>query len=211
MSKKTKQRFFKATRIDGYDFFSQSILYEVGKTVRPHRTKDTPKICGAGLLHAADTPSETLVGGSWPCRLFEVEGNPVAGLDAAHPHKAGFRQLVVVKELPAYKALGPNGRAVVSLIERCKTLTPGEVREIHAARVAARDAARVAAWYAARDAARVAAWDAARVAAWDAALAIVVCDLITEDQFKTLYGPFGEVAKDVKLPKKVAHLYVEEK
>jgi len=79
----------------------------------------------------------------------------------------------------------------------------------HAARHAARDAARNAAWVAARhaawDAARVAArnaaWvaagdaagDAARDAARNAALALVVRDLITPEEFEVLYGPWRKV------------------
>ena len=57
-----------------------------------------------------------------------------------------------------------------------------------AARGAAWDAARGAEWDAAWDAARGAEWDAAWDAAW-AAVAIIVRDLITPDQFDTLTAP----------------------
>jgi len=66
----------------------------------------------------------------------------------------------------------------------------------YAARDAARDAARYAAWYAARYAAWDAAWYAARYAARYAALALVVQDLITEEYFNTLYGPWASVIGD---------------
>jgi hypothetical protein len=83
----------------------------------------------------------------------------------------------VVRELPAHLALGPNGETVAALIERARTITPDEAERLNAAWNAARDAARYAAWYAARD----------------ATLALVVKDLITPDQFNTLYGPWASV------------------
>ena len=62
--------------------------------------------------------------------------------------------------------------------------------------------ARDAAWGAARDAARAAAWDAARDAAWDtaryAALALIVRDLITPEQFDILYGPWRSVMEETQ-------------
>ena len=57
-----------------------------------------------------------------------------------------------------------------------------------ASQYAARGAARGAAWDAAWAAARGAEWDAAWDAAW-AAVAIIVRDLITPDQFDTLTAP----------------------
>ena len=65
-----------------------------------------------------------------------------------------------------------------------------------ASQYAARGAAWAAAWAAARGAEWDAAWDAARGAEWDAAwdaawaaVAIIVRDLITPDQFDTLTAP----------------------
>jgi hypothetical protein len=60
--------------------------------------------------------------------------------------------------------------------------------------IAAQDAARFAARNAARNAiaAQDAAWPAAS-AAWPAALALVVRDLITPEQFDRLYGPWASV------------------
>lgn len=212
--------YYKATRPDGTDFHSGTILYEPGKTVRPPKV-DKPMVCGPGYLHAADVPAETLVGGSWPCRLFEVTGKPRAGFDADHPHKGGFKQLKVIREIEAWRALGPNGREVAALIERAGRLTPDEAERLRAAwhaawnaawdaardaaRWAARWAAGGAAWNAARDAAWNAAWDAtwdtarnaarhaARHAVWDAAGALVVADLITPEHFDALYGPWRKV------------------
>ena len=210
--------FYKATRPNGTSFYDSETKWQVGRIVR-HPTPDLSLgLCSAGVLHISDAPGETLIGGSWPCHLFEVEprSQPLlhSGTDS---HKYGCTAVKVVRELPAWQALGPNGEAVAALIERCKTLTYGEVRQLvaawDAARNAARDAARGAAWYAtwgaargaardaARVAARVAAWDAARDSAWnaaggaagDAALALTVKDLITPDQFDLLYGPWEKV------------------
>jgi hypothetical protein len=79
---------------------------------------------------------------------------------------------------------------------------------VWAAEAAAWDTARAAAWDTARDTARDAVWATARAAAWAtvwatarataraaawAAEAIVVMDLITEDQFTILTEPFAEV------------------
>ena len=101
---------------------------------------------------------------------------------------------------------GPNTTEVERLIERIKTITPEQIYDLGAARGAASgaaldaawDAALDAAWGAARDAAWDAAWGAAWGAAWDAAwgaawgaaCALVVRDLISEEDFDLLYGPW---------------------
>ena len=56
-------------------------------------------------------------------------------------------------------------------------------------REAALEAALEAAWVAVREA----ALEAALVAVWDAVLVTVTKDLISEDDFNTLYGPWKEV------------------
>ena len=193
--------FYKAVRCDGTDFYTGEVRYELGKRIRPLPHNGERQICGPGLLHAATVPTETLVGGSWPCRLFRVEGKPVAGLDDRHPHKAGFRQLTVVEELPAHGVFGPQGEEVVAIIDRASRLIWDEARRLAAARDAARDAAGAAAWYAAGaaawDAARYAAWDAARYAA-RAAAATLTRDLIgqggyTQEHYDLLMKPWREV------------------
>jgi hypothetical protein len=218
--------YFKATRLDGTDFYSGTVQYAVGKRVRPRDTaskapwfwpKGSRMLCGPGYLHAADVPAETLIGGEWPCRLFEVTGKPDVGFDIDYLHKGGFKQLTVVRELDSHLALGPNGREVAVLIDRARRLTPEEAEALDAVWDAARHVARYAAWDAAWSAAKVAACAAVRVAAWaaarnvawhaarratenaawvtagNAAAALVVRDLITPEQFDTLYGPWGSV------------------
>jgi hypothetical protein len=156
--------YFKATRLDGTDFHTGRVLYAAGKRVRPLSFEGEREFCGPGTLHASDAPAETLLGGSWPCRLFEVTGTPFT----SEGHKHGFKQLMVVRELDSHLALGPNGREVAALIDRAGRLTPAEAEALAAARDAAWDAARNAAWAAAWDA----AWAAARHAAWVAARSV---------------------------------------
>jgi hypothetical protein len=110
---------------------------------------------------------------------------------------------------------GPNSPQVELFIERLKVMTDEEVKTLverlavqdaawDAAWAAARNTAWDAAWNTARDAARNTAWDAARNAAWNtawdatwntawAAQAIVVMDLITEEQFQILTELFAEI------------------
>jgi hypothetical protein len=100
---------------------------------------------------------------------------------------------------------GPNWELVVGVIRRAAVLTEDEMQRMVKAWYAAWDA--VAAWDATWDAARdpaaaraaalVAVWAAIRDVAWDAvwaaALACVVRDLITPEQFDILTGPWVSV------------------
>lgn len=153
--------YFKATRPDGTDFFSGTIDYAaaIGGWVKAPG-KANPggyECCAPGVLHASDVPTEVLVGGSWPCRLFEVSGRPVA----QEGHKFGFRSLAVVREVDAHAALGPQGREVAALIEQARVLTWDEIDRLYAARYDA--------WSAAWNYARNTAWNTAWNAAWSAA------------------------------------------
>jgi hypothetical protein len=203
--------FYKATRPDGTSFYNGTTKWQVGCIVRHPAPDLSLGLCSAGVLHISDAPGETLVGGWWPCRLFEVE--PRDDMIGSEEHKYGCTAVKVVRELPAWQALGPNGEAVAALIKRCRTMTYDEAEQLFAARSAARyaawdaawSAAGSAAWSAAGEAARDAAGDAARYAAWyaageaagsaarDAAWALMVKDLITPEQFDLLYGPWASV------------------
>ena len=180
--------YYKATRTDGTSFQDGKTTWTVGKITRLPKSEQRTTLCRAGVLHASTEPGESLVGGSWPCRLFEVE--PVGGLvtDDDHPYKVGAHAWRVVREIEAWRALGPNGEAVAALIERARRMTGEEAARLDAARDAARDAAWDAAWSA--------AWSAAWCAAWDVVVALVVRDLITPEQFDVLYGPWASVMED---------------
>ena len=84
---------------------------------------------------------------------------------------------------------GPQTAQIETLLEQIKSLTPEQIEALSAAR----DAAGNAAWDAARDAALSAALSAAWNAAWGAVLALVVQDLISEEHFNILYGPWASV------------------
>ena len=190
--------YYKATRPDGTDFHSGTVDYAaaIGGTVDIGRAarRRPPAICTGTVLHASDIPEATLIGGSWPCRLFEVTGRPVAD-DGARKH--GFRRVRVLREVESWLALGPQGREVAALIDRARHLTPDETAGL----AAAWDAARDAAWDTARVAAGAAAWDAAVDAAWVAARAaagLVSRDLIgkvglTQAHYDTLTSPWRTV------------------
>ncbi len=203
---------FKATQPDGLSFMgSPKKLYIVGETIEADGAGN--ELCKAGLLHVSDTPSETLAGGSWPARLFEVRGEIIAGFAGDHPHKGGAKKLSVVRELPSWIALGPNGRVVAAFIEALPTLDAAAraagwvaawaAADWDAAWAAARAAARAAGWAAARDAACDAAWDAA----WDAARALVVADLITPERLAALYAPFEAALPLEELRKRAIAAY----
>ena len=182
--------YYKATRVDGFSFYADKegkcIAYVVGETTRIADADRKPELCTTGVLHASDTPNGTLIGGEWPCRLFEVTGTPVTGPEQ---HKLGFYELHVEREIEAWRALGPNGREVVAFIEAVKTIDAERMRGVTAA-WAAWDA-RNAAWDAAgrRRGGRTAAGDAAG----DAALALCARDLIIPEQFEILYAPWQSV------------------
>jgi hypothetical protein len=171
--------YFKSTRPDGRDFYTGTVDYAAALA----SGEPLPALSGQGSFpgpgwyHLATVPTEC-VGMSWPCRLFEVEPVGDVFMDSAHPHKIGARSVRVLREIEAHRVFGPQGEQVVTLIERCLTLSAAEVDRLAAAWGAAwdtwavaRDAAWGAAWdtwAVARDAAWAAAWDTWAVA-WDAA------------------------------------------
>ena len=212
--------FFKSTRTDGTDFYSGRVDYAAALT----SGEPLPELSGDGVFpgggwyHLATVPTECM-GMSWPCKLYEVEPAGDVCMDSAHPHKVGCRSVRVLREVPAWRALGPQGEQVAALIERCRTLSAAEMNRLYVARDAAWDtwaatwATRyavevdrlAAAWVAARDATWVAACvamdrlDAARDAARDAACGLLCRDLIgqypgwDQDAYDLLTGPWRDV------------------
>ena len=204
------ETYYKAVRTDGTDFYSGQVLWDrVGEIVE-HPNPGSPGGEDAeGYLSVSTSPTDC-TGMRWPCRLLvvePVEGVPVWEPTPSLPSKRASHAWRVVRELPAYEALGPNGAEVAAFLNLLPTLTS---TQWDAARAAARAAARDAACDAACDAAWDAAWDAACVAAWDAARyaarALVARDLITREQFDVLTAPMraaginfdslGEVDRD---------------
>ena len=207
----SRGHYFKATRANGRSFVDSSFRYVVGETATAKGDKAT--LCEPGLLHFSDVPADTLAGRHWPCRLFEVRPSEVVVNERS---KYGAKSLYVVRDLPAWLALGPNGRVVARFLTELAALDHDDwVEVLGAARdevesnlagwgdaaraVAALVAARnVAAWHvtlaAARGAARwVSPHDVVQGAVWYGAGVLVVADLIAPKRFATLYAPFAEV------------------
>ena len=84
---------------------------------------------------------------------------------------------------------GPNTTQIEALLEKVKTITPEQAKALDAPW----DAPWKAVWGAAWVAVREAALEAALVAVWDAVLVTVTKDLISEDDFNILYGPWASV------------------
>jgi hypothetical protein len=174
-----RQRYYKAIRPDGGSFRDPSFRWATkpgGVTTHP----DFRKGDGArGYLSVATVPTDC-TGMTWPARLLVVESVPGFGVftpDATDlPSKRAGAAFRTVEERPGHELFGPQGEAVVALIERARTITNAEAKKLYAAwggtGYAAWDATGHAAWdatwYAAWDAARSAARYAARYAAWNA-------------------------------------------
>ena len=222
--------YYKAARPDGTDFRTGTLLHYVGAAIehpalgRPSYPWSPRRINPndpSTYLSTSVEPAETLIGGRWPCRLFEVEpiGEVVARTDGSYPHKRGMQAYSVIRELPAHMALGPNGEAVAAIIERADRLTTRDIdvlgrhvtweddRLIRAAWVIAHNAmysaAREAAAFAALMAMRQVVVSHARlqysivadtmVVVRRATTALIARDLISAEHFDTLYGPWASV------------------
>ena len=221
--------YYKAVREDGTDFYTGTVQWvpESGDIPAEGLVVTHPTSTEWGDYHSthlcASTSPTDCTGFTWPCRLLEVE--PVSEVHEHEGCKMSALSWRVVHELPAMQALGPQGEAVVALLDGLRRLDTEALARLAAARDAAWDAARVAAWDAAREAARVAAreaarvaarvaaWDAARVAAreaarvaareaarvaaWGAAGALVAWDLIDPAQRTTLTAPIRTALPDL--------------
>ncbi len=198
---RSRDHYFKATRPDGCSFIDPEFRYTVGETATARGFLTGSLLCSAGILHFADVPAETLVGGYWPSCFYEVAPGEIVDSEG---QQHGAKSLYVVRELPAWLAFGPNGRVVAQFI--------AETNHICAVNPTARDAvqntieaatrngllpvvdatlcpARESGRLAARNTSWYSAWWAARFAA----RALVVADLIVPKHLATLYAPFAEV------------------
>ena len=188
--------YYKATRPDGTDFRTGTVDY--GATIIRGETLVHPSprmIVGdpSTYLSVSTEPAETLVGGCWPCRLFRVEPvGDVLAESGSFRYKRAVSSLRVVAELPAHRALGPNGAQVALFIKNVRAFNYWRVKDAarDAAQAAARDAAGYAAWDAAGYAARAAARAAAGYAARAAAQALVIRDVLASEHFAVLTRPW---------------------
>ena len=185
--------YFKAVRPDGTDFRTGTVQWAPAQGEIPeegivvtHPTSTLWEEDHSTHLCASAAPADC-TGFAWPCRLLEVE--PVSEV---HRHAGSKRSALswrVVRELPATTVLGPQGAAVVALIDGLERLDAESLARLNAARGAARDAARGAAW----DAARCAARDAAR----GAAVALATWDLIDPAHRTALTAPIRAALPDL--------------
>lgn len=196
--------YYKAIRPDGTDFYTGTVQWapESGDIptegiVVAHPTSTAWEKDHSTHLCASAAPADC-AGFDWPCRLLALE--PVSEV---HRHAGSKRSALswrVVRELPAVEALGPQGAAVVALVDGLGRLDAAEIAALVAAELATWDAARAAARAAARDAAREAAWYAAWYAtraARDAAAALVAWDLITPGYRDILTAPIRTALPDL--------------
>jgi len=191
--------WYKAVTDDYTSFHDPTFKYEIGKRIRPKPAPwESRQLCGPGVLHASPSAAEAVsFNARWPWRILTVTGKPFLH-DDGPPAKAGFRQLVVVDEVPRHSAFGPQGELVERIVVRCESLTAQEADDLDATRAATW----AATWAATRDATWAAAWaatrDATRAAAWAATRAAAVSDLVgqhglTEGHIRTLYQPWQTI------------------
>lgn len=165
--------YYKAVREDGTDFYTGTVQWvpESGDIPAEGLVVTHPTSTEWGDYHSthlcASTSPTDCTGFTWPCRLLEVE--PVSEVHEHEGCKMSALSWRVVHELPAMQALGPQGEAVVALLDGLRRL----------------------------DAEALARLAAAREAAWDAAWALVVWDLIDPAQRTTLTAPIRTALPDL--------------
>lgn len=191
--------YYKAVRYDYGSFYDPQFKYGPVGTVVSHpayRRGENP----SGYLSVSVEPADC-TGFRWrvdskDSRLLIVE--PIGEAykpSGSLPNKRAVKSLRVVGELPISEAFGPNGVAVVRYLESVGTVSAAQLEVAAgntawgAARASAWDAARVAVWVAVWEAARASAWAAAGGIAGSAAMAVVVRDKITAEQFDVLTAP----------------------
>jgi hypothetical protein len=200
--------YYKATRPDGKDFRTGTVDYAAallsGEVVRHHRPRMIPGEAST-YLSIATEPVGTMSGGAWPCRLFEVE--PVGEVlpSSELRYKRAVSVLRMVKEIEPHRVFGPQGDQVAGLIERSARLTRREREALKEEFLAARSspssgrassAAGDAVNESGRNAAEWVAWHAVgrnRPSLPEALTALIVRDLISEEDFQALYGPWASV------------------
>jgi len=182
--------YYKTTSPDGVDFLTGRVNYAAA-------------LFSGGTFPSEyqslfESPPRALSEGRWPCRLFEVESALI------NPGLTNPPVLRVVREIDAHRVFGPRGKQVTELIERASRIDSEEQAALLVAQESAEGLVRFSAWEAAwpfgEDLAiptNEAVWEVTprivRDSVSDAVLALIVKDLITEEHFNTLYGPWASV------------------
>ncbi|MFK5257411.1 hypothetical protein [Propionibacterium freudenreichii] len=210
--------YFKTVMADGTDFHTGEVHWlpadgapiPAGGWVVEHPISDRVGDDARTYLSVATVATNCSEMG-WPCRLLRVvpDGRQVSIPEPVGlPSKRASIRWRVTEELPAWQALGPQGREIETLLGQIESLTQDQTLAISAAwdaacgaawdaarssaRDAARSSARDAAWDAALDAALDAAWGAVLGAAWDAVRGLLVLDL-APDAAEILLTPWVSV------------------
>lgn len=178
-------RYWKATRLNGTDFFTGAIDYAYAQaTGQPVVHPRPERGCSARGYFSVATTATDCTGMEWPCRLFVVEpiGETWVPDSLCLPNKVACTQMQVVKEVPAVLALGPQGEHVAALIEQIEALPREEWDRLVGALELETYERAERAERAAHDNNRAAAWCASL--SWETvAAALVVRDLIGRGDF----------------------------
>lgn len=217
--------YYKATRPDGRSF-TGNIDYIPGlngekiRHPRPVRGHEDAAHYLSISVEAGDC-----TGFRWPARLFEVKpvGRPWTPHPDSLPNKRAVAALTVVRELPAHMLFGPQGEAVVAIIDRFAKLTARQKDALYAKRapdwfgayraVAGDGRAARAGLRAARDALRdrLGGWSGGGLATYGAALAVLLRhtigqkDGLTQTEYDTLTAPWVAVTKERAHPEDVTY------
>ena len=125
----SKEQFYKIALPDGWDFFTgNTINYRnnIGKLVRCP-TKGKAKLCTSTVIHASRDPNQCFIGGSIPCSLYLVEGNPIV----EDKQKGGFKQLRVLRELDPAKVFQWRYEEACSPVRPFDIKPPKQITEQH--------------------------------------------------------------------------------
>lgn len=122
--------YYKATGSDGYDFRTRTINYAAALVSGDPVQHPAPHFDGAsGYLSISVEPGETLIGGEWPCRLFEVQPIGEVQTTRDYPHKRAVHALRMVREVEAWRALGPQGAEIEAFISSIVHVVQCNARE----------------------------------------------------------------------------------
>jgi hypothetical protein len=132
--------YYKAVRPDGTDFFSGMIDYAAALGSAVKHPRAVRKDEDASHYISISISSGDCTGFRWDAtegaRLFEVA--PVGRAWAPHansmPNKRAAVGVKVLRELPSYLLFGPQGEAVVAIINAFKNLSTAQKNALYAAR-----------------------------------------------------------------------------
>lgn len=200
---------YKATRENGHSF-TGSVDYSPGLTGETihHPSPKTGSTEAKDYLSVSVEPGDC-TGFSWPARLFEVKavGRAWTPHKSELPNKRAVRGVTVIRELPAYALFGPQGEAIVTIIDTFAGLSRAQRDRLYATRSAGWSSAWQVAYDGRADRAglgaarfalgvRLDGWGDA--AAYGAALAVLLRHTIgkdgfTQEHYNALTAPWVQV------------------